>query len=48
MLKKREELKKKNLEAGLDEHEGYILEAFKLISGAVKLVELGVIKRLEQ
>jgi hypothetical protein len=48
MLKKREELKKKNLEDGLDEHEGYILEAFKLISGAVKIVELGVIKRLEQ
>ncbi len=48
MLKKQQEIKDKSLKQGYEEQEGYVFEAFNVISNAVKVVEIGVIKKLQQ
>ena len=48
MLNKLKEIKDKSIKQGYEEQEGYVLEAFSLISNAVKVVEVGVIQRLQQ
>ena len=46
MLKKQQEIKDKSVKQGYEEQEGYVFEAFNVISNAVKVVEIGVIQRL--
>jgi hypothetical protein len=48
MLNKLKEIKDKSIKQGYEEQEGYVLEAFNVISNAVKIVEVGVIQRLQQ
>ena len=48
MLNKLKEIKDKSVKQGYEEQEGYVLEAFSVISNAVKVVEVGVIQRLQQ
>jgi hypothetical protein len=48
MLNKLKEIKDKSVKQGYQEQEGYVLEAFSVISNAVKVVEVGVIQRVQQ
>jgi hypothetical protein len=48
MLNKLKEIKDKSIKQGYEEQEGYVLEAFNVISNAVKIVEVGAIQRLQQ
>jgi hypothetical protein len=48
MINKLNEIKDKSLKQGYEEQEGYVFEAFNVISNAVKVVEIGVIKKLQQ
>ena len=48
MINKLKEIKDKSLKQGYEEQEGYVFEAFNVISNAVKVVEIGVIKKLQQ